>query len=145
MAFKIIRWTGVMWQLKINLFNLCLAICLYLQTIIIHLLSKLFHASIGTTFFLGKDKIYFYVFFVILWEVFSFQGRQGRPKKTTKRRGISFLLTDLASLGSFLNKERKMKSSLLPLVRLNTTYISYYAKANSIWKPCKFHERVTVK
>ena len=83
-------------------FQSLLSESVYLQTIIIHLLSKLLHASIGTTFFLGKDKIYFYVFFVILWEVFSFQGRQGRPKKTTKRRGISFLLTDLASLGSFL-------------------------------------------
>ena len=95
--------------------------------------------------FSGKRQNIFTFSLLFYGKYFHFKGAKDVQRKPLNEEEFRFSWLILQVLVVSYNKERKMKSSLLPLVRLNTTYISYYAKANSIWKPCKFHERVTVK
>ena len=95
--------------------------------------------------FSGKRQNIFTFSLLFYGKYFHFKGAKDVQRKPLNEEEFRFSWLILQVLVVSYNKERKMKSSLLPLVRLNTTYISYYAKANSIWKPCKFHEGVTVK
>ena len=143
-GFKIIRWTGEMWQLKINLFNLCLAICV-LANYYYSFTFKIVTCFNRNDIFSGKRQNIFTFSLLFYGKYFRFKGAKDVQRKPLNEEEFRFSWLILQVLVVSYNKERKMKSSLLPLVRLNTTYISYYAKANSIWKPCKFHEGVTIK